>query len=90
MKERRGRLYRKLWREGGRGTVTKLQSENLVLSEIVEAETRYLWVPGQPRLQSEFQDSQGYEEKPCLGKPKDLKKKKKLQSQKYTNKGLGI
>jgi hypothetical protein len=26
--------------------------------------------PGQPGLQSEFQDSQGYTEKPCLEKPK--------------------
>jgi hypothetical protein len=26
------------------------------------------WVQGQPGLQSEFQDSQGYTEKPCLGK----------------------
>jgi hypothetical protein len=26
------------------------------------------WVPGQPGLQSEFQDSQGYTEKPCLKK----------------------
>ena len=25
------------------------------------------WVQGQPGLQSEFQDSQGYSEKPCLG-----------------------
>jgi hypothetical protein len=32
-----------------------------------------LWVWGQPGLQSEFQDSQGYTEKPCLKK----KKKKK-------------
>jgi hypothetical protein len=24
------------------------------------------WVQGQPSLQSEFQDSQGYTEKPCL------------------------
>jgi hypothetical protein len=24
------------------------------------------WVRGQPDLQSEFQDSQGYTEKPCL------------------------
>jgi hypothetical protein len=31
------------------------------------------WVQGQPGLQSEFQDSQGYTEKPCLKK----KKKKK-------------
>jgi hypothetical protein len=26
-----------------------------------------LWVKGQPRLQTEFQDSQGYTEKSCLG-----------------------
>jgi hypothetical protein len=28
-------------------------------------------------VQSEFQDSQGYTEKPCLAKPKKKKKKKK-------------
>jgi hypothetical protein len=28
------------------------------------------WVPGQPGLQSEFQDSQGSTEKPCLRKKK--------------------
>ena len=28
------------------------------------------WVQGQPGLQSEFQDSQDYTEKPCLGKKK--------------------
>ena len=28
------------------------------------------WVQGQPGLQSEFQDSQGYTEKPCLEKQK--------------------
>jgi hypothetical protein len=33
------------------------------------------WVRGQPGLQSEFQDSQGYTEKPCLEKPKKKKKK---------------
>jgi hypothetical protein len=32
------------------------------------------WVRGQPGLQSEFQDSQGYTEKPCLIKPKKKKK----------------
>jgi hypothetical protein len=31
------------------------------------------WVRGQPGLQSEFQDSQGYTEKPCLEKPKKKK-----------------
>jgi hypothetical protein len=31
------------------------------------------WVRGQPGLQSEFQDSQGYTEKPCLKKPKPNK-----------------
>jgi hypothetical protein len=29
------------------------------------------WVRDQPGLQSEFQDSQGYTEKPCLEKPKN-------------------
>jgi hypothetical protein len=33
-------------------------------------------VRGQPGLQSEFLDSQGYTEKPCLEKPKKKKKKK--------------
>jgi hypothetical protein len=35
------------------------------------------WVRGQPGLQSEFQDSQGYTEKPYLEKPKKKKKKKR-------------
>ena len=34
------------------------------------------WVRGQPGLQSEFQDSQGYTEKPCLEKQKTTKQKK--------------
>ena len=34
-----------------------------------------LWVWGQPGLQNEFQNSQGYTEKPCLEKPKKKKKK---------------
>jgi hypothetical protein len=33
-----------------------------------------LWVRGQPGLQSEFQDSQGYTEKPCLRKKKKKKR----------------
>jgi hypothetical protein len=33
------------------------------------------WVRGQPGLQSEFQDSQGYTEKPCLRKKKQKKTK---------------
>jgi hypothetical protein len=37
------------------------------------------WVQGQPGLQSEFQDSQGYTEKPCLEK----------QTNKQTNKQSG-
>jgi hypothetical protein len=32
------------------------------------------WVQGQPGLQSDFHDSQGYTEKPCLEKPKKKKK----------------
>jgi hypothetical protein len=41
-----------------------------------------LWIPlkvSQPGLQSEFQDSQGYTEKPCLKKPTN-------QPNKQTNK----
>jgi hypothetical protein len=34
------------------------------------------WVRGQPGLQSEFQDSQGYIEKPCLEKKQEPKNKK--------------
>ena len=34
------------------------------------------WVRGQPGLQSEFQDSQGYTEKPCLEKQKQTNKTK--------------
>ena len=34
-------------------------------------------VQGQPGLQSEFQNSQGYTEKPCLEKPKKQNKTKK-------------
>jgi hypothetical protein len=35
------------------------------------------WVQGQPGLQSEFQDSQGYTEKPCLEKTKQNNNNKK-------------
>jgi hypothetical protein len=34
------------------------------------------WVRGQPGLQSEFQDSQGYTKKPCLEKKRKEKKRK--------------
>jgi hypothetical protein len=44
------------------------------------------WVRGQPGVQSEFQDSQGYTEKPCLKKPKPKPKKKQKQK---TNKKTG-
>ena len=36
------------------------------------------WVLGQPGVQSEFQDSQGYTEKPCLGKQNKTNKQKKM------------
>jgi hypothetical protein len=36
-----------------------------------------LCVEGQPVLQSEFQDSQGYTEKPCLGKQTNKQTNKK-------------
>jgi hypothetical protein len=46
------------------------------------------WVRGQPGLQSEFQDSQGYTEKPCLEKPNQTKlnQTKKPKTNKQTNK----
>jgi hypothetical protein len=43
-------------------------------------------VQGQPGLQSEFQDSQGYTEKPCLEKPK--KKKSLIQKECIKNSKL--
>jgi hypothetical protein len=40
------------------------------------------WVRGQPGLQSEFQDSQGYTEKPCLEKnPQNKTKQKQTRKQ---------
>jgi hypothetical protein len=38
------------------------------------------WVRGQPGLQSEFQDSQGYTEKPCLKKQNKTKQNKTKQN----------
>ena len=40
----------------------------------------YFWVPGQPGLQSKFQDSQGYTEKPCFETNKQNKKQKIFKS----------
>ena len=40
------------------------------------------WVRGQPGLQSEFQYSQGYTEKPCLKKEKKKEKKRKEKKRK--------
>jgi hypothetical protein len=37
------------------------------------AEEGDLWVQGEPYQQREFQDSQGYTEKPCLKKKKEKK-----------------
>jgi hypothetical protein len=47
------------------------------------------WVRGQPGLQSEFQDSQGYTEKPCLEKPKKRKEKPKRQIRRGEREGNG-
>jgi hypothetical protein len=44
------------------------------------------WVQGQPGLQSEFQDSQGYTEKLCFEKTKNKKPKPKNQEQETKNK----
>jgi hypothetical protein len=42
-----------------------------------EAEASRFLRPGQPGLQSEFQDIQGYREKPCLKKEKNKQTNKK-------------
>jgi hypothetical protein len=47
------------------------------------------WVRGQPGLQSEFQDSQGYTEKPCLEEPKRKKKKRKKEEEEEEEEELG-
>jgi hypothetical protein len=44
------------------------------------------WVLGQPGLQSEFQHSRGYTEKPCLKKNKKTKKQKTKQQQQQKKK----
>jgi hypothetical protein len=47
------------------------------------------WVRGQPGLQSEFQDSQDYTEKPCLEKTKTKTKKADTVTQKlYSSRNL--
>jgi hypothetical protein len=43
------------------------------------------WVRGQPGLQSEFQDSQGYTEKPCLEKQTNKQTNKQTQKTKTNN-----
>jgi hypothetical protein len=48
----------------------------------VEAEAGRFLTQGQPGLQSEFQDSQGYTEKPCLKKKKNTKQNKTKQKPK--------
>jgi hypothetical protein len=49
------------------------------------------WVRGQPGLQSEFQDSQGYTEKPCLGtSPPQKKTNKQTKTKQDKNKSLNM
>jgi hypothetical protein len=43
------------------------------------------WVRGQPGLQSEFQDSQDYTEKPCLERNKSKNKQTKKTKTKTKN-----
>jgi hypothetical protein len=46
------------------------------------------WIRGQPGLQSEFQDSQGYTEKPCLEKQKQKQKQNKTKQKSVVTKIL--
>jgi hypothetical protein len=59
----------------------KLYVNNKLYSTLKLSQANF-WVWGQPGLQSEFQDSQGYTEKPCLKK----QKQKQKQTNKQTNK----
>jgi hypothetical protein len=45
----------------------------LLIPELGRQRQADFWVQDQPGLQSEFQDSQGYKEKPCLEKQKTNK-----------------
>jgi hypothetical protein len=47
-----------------------------------EARQADFWVRGKPGLQGEFQDSQGYTEKPCLEKQNKTKQNKTKQRKK--------
>jgi hypothetical protein len=53
-----------------------------LIPEIGRQRQADFWVRGQPGLQSEFQDSQGYTEKPCLEKPKQKQKQKQNKKKK--------
>jgi hypothetical protein len=46
------------------------------------------WVRGQPGLQNEVQDSQGYTEKPCLEKQNKTKQNKTKQTNKQNNSSM--
>jgi hypothetical protein len=48
------------------------------------------WVWGHPGLQSEFQDSQSYTEKPCLKKQKTKQKKKNVKGDLNPRTGMVI
>jgi hypothetical protein len=73
-----------IWRWHRRARKTVFKSRAWCRTPLIPALGRQrhadFWVWGQPGLQSKFQDSQGYTEKPCLEKPK--KKKKYLELRK--------
>jgi hypothetical protein len=72
--------------------MTKLQKKNLLSvsrgTTIKNERSCWAWwhMPLIPALQSEFQDSQGYTEKPCLKKKKKKKKRKKERKEKKKRK----
>jgi hypothetical protein len=74
--------------------VLTLKTEGLpgVVAHAFSSSTReaeaggFLSSQGQPGLQSEFQDSKGYTEKPCLEKPNQTKPKQNKPKQNKTKK----
>jgi hypothetical protein len=68
---------------GGRGALVGPCWASFLQKEELRRQADF-WVRGQPGLQSELQDSQGYTEKPCLEK---TKKKKGVETERQKREG---
>ena len=79
-----------IWRRGQKESRTETEGivrrwwHMLLIPALGRQRQVNLWVQGQPSLPSEFQDSQGYTEKPCLKQKQKQKTKNKKQKNKKT------